>query len=265
VERRRTPRFRYSKDITPILEGWEYVPNEISVRRIRGLDGRDKIQLRIDLGLMQMELDGRPDGLRPHGKESLLDYFESVLLDHLDRFGTDKHFRLTEEDLANLQREALQYYHRYISLLHLGDYDRVVRDTERNLRLFDFVARYAPTEEDKWAFNQYRPYVLTVRARAKSLRALEQKDYDAALAAIREARSLIEAFYREMGTEEELTESSELETLREWEAQIEKERPLSLRERLTRELEEAIRREEYERAAKIRDQLRNLDRTDEVR
>ncbi|MDZ7373973.1 MAG: UvrB/UvrC motif-containing protein [candidate division KSB1 bacterium] len=264
MERRRTPRFRFSKDITPILEGWDYVPDEISVRRIRGLDGRDKIQLRIDLGLMQMELDGRPDGLRPHGKESLLDYFESVVLEQLDRFGTDENFRLSEEDLANLQREAVQYYHRYISLLHLGDYDRVIRDTERNLRLFDFVARYAPSEEDKWAFNQYRPYVLMVRARAKSLRALEQKDYAAALSAIREARGLIENFYRSAGMEDELAESSEIRTLEEWEQQIERERPLTPRERLTRELEEAIRREEYEKAAKIRDQLRNLEQRNEL-
>ncbi len=264
MERRRFPRFTLSKDITPILEGWEYVPNEISVRRIRGLDGKDKIQVRIDLGLMQMELDGRPDGLRPHGKESLLDHFESVVLSQLQKYGTDENFQLNEDDLLNLQREAIQYYHRYISLLHLGDYDRVIRDTERNLRLFDFVKRYAPTDDDKWSFDQYRPYVLMVRARAKSLRALEQKDYQAALEALQEGRSLIEDFYREYGTEEEMLESSELETIQEWEEQIEKERPLSARERLSRELEEAIRREDYEKAAEIRDQLRKLDRAREV-
>ena len=33
--------------------------------------------MRIDLGLLQMELDGRPDGQRPHGFESLLDYYEA--------------------------------------------------------------------------------------------------------------------------------------------------------------------------------------------
>lgn len=258
MERRRVPRFTLSKDITPILEGWDYVPNEISVRRIRGLDGKDKIQLRIDLGLMQMELDGRPDGSKPHGKESLLDYFESVVLDQLRRYGTDENFQLNDEDLLDLQREAIQYYHRYISLLHLGDYDRVIRDTERNLRLFDFVKRYAQTDEDKWAFDQYRPYVLMVRARAKSLRALERKDFDEALAALREGRQLIEQFYQEYGLEEEMEESSELEALRDWEEQVERERPLSAQERLTRELEEAIRREDYERAAKIRDQLRKL-------
>ncbi len=258
VERRRYPRYMISKDITPILEGWEYVPNEIVVRRIHGLDGRDKVQLRIDLGLMQMELDGRPDGQRPHGKESLLDYFEELLEEHIQRYGTDERFSLNADDLVELQREGIQYYHRYISLLHLGDYPRVIRDTERNLRLFDFVRQYAEDEDDKWAFDQYRPYVLMIRARAKGMLALERKEYTQALEAIREAIEEIEDFLREYVEEDSLEENNEIQVLREWAEQIERERPLTPRERLTRELEEAVRREEYEKAAKLRDQLRRL-------
>ncbi len=33
--------------------------------------------MRIDLGLIQLETTGRPDGERPEGHESLLEYFES--------------------------------------------------------------------------------------------------------------------------------------------------------------------------------------------
>ena len=66
-----------SKDITSILAGWDFDPDELQVRIVAGDDGRDKIQMRIDLGLLQMELTGRPDGERPHGFESLLDYHEA--------------------------------------------------------------------------------------------------------------------------------------------------------------------------------------------
>ena len=48
-----------SKDIRTILEGWGFEPNEVSVRIIQGDDDRDKIQLRVDLGVLQMEVDGR--------------------------------------------------------------------------------------------------------------------------------------------------------------------------------------------------------------
>jgi len=55
------------KDITPILNGWDHDPDELQVRIITGVDGRDKIQMRIDLGLVQMELDGHTLVAIPHG------------------------------------------------------------------------------------------------------------------------------------------------------------------------------------------------------
>ena len=67
-----------SQDISFLVQGWDYDPNEVTVRKITGLDGREKIQMRLDLGILQMETEGRPDGRRPFGRESLLEY-------HLER------------------------------------------------------------------------------------------------------------------------------------------------------------------------------------
>src|SRR3954449_3782421 len=71
-----------TKDIAPVLNGWDYEAGAINVRKITGLDGREKLQMRLDLGLLQMELTGRPDGHRPHGRESYLAYFEEQLSDY---------------------------------------------------------------------------------------------------------------------------------------------------------------------------------------
>ena len=67
-----------SQDIRAILAGWAFDPNQIQVRVIAGDDGTEKIQMRIDLGLLQMEINGRPDGQRPNGSESILDYKSST-------------------------------------------------------------------------------------------------------------------------------------------------------------------------------------------
>ena len=67
-----------SQDIRPILAGWEFEPDRVQVRIITGDDGSEKIQMRIDLGLMQMEIAGRPDGERPEGYESLLESYEAA-------------------------------------------------------------------------------------------------------------------------------------------------------------------------------------------
>ena len=54
-----------SEDIGHILKAWRYDPGEdITVRIIRGDDNRSKVQMRIEMGIMQMEIDGHPAGDR---------------------------------------------------------------------------------------------------------------------------------------------------------------------------------------------------------
>jgi hypothetical protein len=55
------------QDIDKALAGWEFKPGMVQARLVTASDGRQVIQLRIDLGVLQMELKGRPDGLRPNG------------------------------------------------------------------------------------------------------------------------------------------------------------------------------------------------------
>src|SRR5437763_16278922 len=66
-----------SLDLNTVLKDWPHEPGMIKVRKVTGLDGREKLQLRIDLGVLQMEMTGRPDGLRPHGCDSLLSYHQN--------------------------------------------------------------------------------------------------------------------------------------------------------------------------------------------
>ena len=85
-------------DISHLLEQWGYQPGQVVVRRFKGKDGREKIQLRVDLGLLQMNAEGRPDGKRPFGHESLFDYYKSRLEKHRDAHGDDDSFELKPDD-----------------------------------------------------------------------------------------------------------------------------------------------------------------------
>ena len=111
-------------------------PGQIKVRRILGSDGKEKIQLRIDLGVIQMETTGRPDARAPARLR---------IAAGLPRLASRRKKRpaeaymLTPEEVSELQQEGIQYYHRYISLFQLNDFPGVIRDTQRNLDLFDFV------------------------------------------------------------------------------------------------------------------------------
>jgi hypothetical protein len=244
-----------SKDITPILGGWDFEPEGLQFRIVAGDDGRDKIQVRVDLGLMQLELSGRPDGTRPGGAESLLDELEAKAA-HAEGAGDE--FALDPRTCQDLLREGLQYYHRYFAAYHLQRYDLVVRDTERNLRLFAFVVAHATRQRDKLQFDQYRPYVTMMRSRALGEQALATNDYATALAAIDDGVAAIRRFLREYDQADNEAGCGELASLLRWRREVESDRPMGPVERLEEQLALAVALEEYEEAARLRDQLQRL-------
>jgi len=244
-------------DISNLLENWDYQPGQIIVRKLTGRDGQQKIQLRVDLGLLQMNAVGRPDGKRPMGHPSLFEYQEGRLKKHMDEHGGDDNFRLKPDDCAKLQLEALQFHHRYICLLELQDYEAVIRDTTRNLAVFNFVARYAESEELAWALQQFRPQLLLIQVRAKAGKKLAAKRHRDAIQEIERGISEIKQFYTEVGRNE-IEPSTEAQYLQTWMSEINSARPLSKREKLELALNEAVREENYEKAAEVRDKLRNL-------
>jgi hypothetical protein len=246
-----------NKDIGPLLKNWKYLPHDINVRIILGQDGARKLQMRIDLGVLQMELDGRPDGRRPYKQDSYLTYFEKrarVSQDQPDRAP----FFLTPADCLRLQQESIQYYHRYTALMRLGDFSRVARDTQRNLRVFDFVHQYAKNRTIIRAFEQYRPYVLMMHVRAIASMALEKKHIDEAVLLIDQGIASIQQHYQRYRKSNQ-NGGAELELLQEWLEDIKARKPQSERERLQYLMDRAIQEEAYETAAKIRDRLRKME------
>lgn len=244
-----------SDDIQPILDDWSYDPEKVCVRRIKGKDGRDKIQLRIEMGILQMEISGRPDGQRPHGRESLLQYYTGEAASAKQR---GMRFSLDSEACMALQMEALQFYHRRISFLELGEYERAQTDAQRNLDLFDFVKVHAEEEEDRTAMEQYRPFVIGHRVRASVLQCLEDERFDEALSEIDTGVDEIQTFFRSFDRPDLVEESEEVSFLREWAEEIRRDRPRSMSQDLREQLREAVDIEDFERAAELRDRLRSL-------
>lgn len=244
-----------SKDITPVLNGWEYESGTINVRKIVGADGLPKLQMRLDLGLLQMELDGRPDGARPHGYDSLLDYFENQLQDHRQRNGTELGFHLTGAQCQSLRDEAAMYYHRYLSLFVLGEFPAVVRDTARNIRVIDMCGQFADDEEDRMVMEQYRPYITMMLTRAKASIALKNNRNDRALLIVRRGLRSIKKFFIRFGQEKAYRHASEVMLLKSFAREIKRKLPVDPMKELQRQLDAAVKNERYEEAARLRDEI----------
>ena len=157
-----------------------------------------------------------------------------------------------------LQMEALQYYHRRISFLELGEYERAQQDAQRNLDLFDFVKVYAEEDDDRMAMEQYRPFVIGHRVRAAVLQSLEEERFDEALSEIDVGVDEIQTFFKSHDRPDLVEDSEEIAFLREWAEEIRQDRPRSMSQDLHDQLKQAVDLEDFERAAELRDRLRSL-------
>lgn len=252
------------RDLTDLLREWPYESGQINVRLIRGDDGEAKLQMRLDLGVLQMNVSGRPDGARPEGHGSLLEYHEAMVDEAMfsDEGGDEQRsevtYHLSAEDCRQLREEAVQFYHRYVSLLVLGEFMGVVRDTSRNLRLIDFTGSFAEEEDDREALEQFRPYITMMRTRALASQLIADDEPKAAMWAIDGGLADIKRIYADAGREDDFERSAEAQMLRSMRDELSRKLPSSQRAELRQRLEDAIQNENYELAAILRDELKML-------
>ena len=265
------------RDIDDALSGWpsDPEPGAIMARELRAKDGRTVIQVRQELGVLQMEVEGRPDGARPHGYATYLDFLKSRATRHRraalrrraarpklnpeidpDDDNGPEPWVMSEEFHAEVDREFVQFYHRRMAWMALQRYDLMMADADHTLGLMDFVGRHCGEPDYVAAHERFRGLVLFQRTQAAAALALERHRPDEAVDVIREGACRID-LHRENWTEDlddELPDEALAGQLRLLEREVR--RSFEVGKTLKEQLDEAVEEEDYELAATLRDKLR---------
>ncbi len=245
-----------SEDLTDFLRGWEYDPEQ-TMRIIQAGDGRKVLQVRLPLGVEQYELDGRPDGVRPRGYETALDELEHKLEQYRYDSGSAEAFRIAHDDAVRLQNEGVLFYYRYLMLFQMSDFDRVARDTDHNLRLCRLLEQHCDNEEDRNAVLQFRPYIIRMNAMSRAMMSLNDELQQVAEHILNSAIEEIEALPELEAPAFQFERIRSLNYLRSATKQLSQVSPSPVA-KLERELKEAVAEEDYERAAELRDRIREI-------
>jgi len=231
------------------------------VRKFKGKDGIEKIQVRLDLGILQMNATGRPDGKRPFGCESFLEFYKNKLAEHIiENHGDDDAFVLKPSDCEDLCAEARLYQHRSMCFFYLSEYQNVINDIEQNLATYDLIEQYAENEEFVNLVYQQIPHLFALKIHAQSLLYLQKGKKQQSIKCIENGLNELIEFYDKTNIEGPPEQSPEINFLKNWLNELRPKPRLTKREKLEKAMQEAIAKEEYEKAAIYRDQLQQLNR-----
>lgn len=248
------------RDIDDALMGWPFDPDpgEVVAREVRARDGRSLLQVRIELGILQLEVEGRPDGGKPHGFVSYLDYLRHRAASRgLAPGGKAPSWTMTTEHAAEVDREFIQYYHRRVAWLALQRYERALRDSDHTLALMDFINRHSTDEEYTQKHDRFRGLVMFHRTQALAAMSIERRKPDEAIDAVREGLDRLlshQIAWAEQHDGEEVINQPLIDQLRDIESEIRKN--YAVEKTLKEQLDEAVAHEDYERAARLRDMIR---------
>lgn len=233
-------------DLSQTLQDWPWRPGRLDVRRFQAADGRFLLQVRVELGVLQMEADGRPDGLAFRGAAGALEHFR----------GRDG--RLEPDDVAALATEIGHRRQRALACATLEDWVRVRRDALDNLESLDLIAARATQPADRVRFESWRPHETSMRARAEAAIALSAGRRDLAHAALESGLRAVREACRQLGMPERAESGPEVALLRMLLDALTLKLPGSQRVELEARLQQAVLAENYELAAILRDELRQM-------
>jgi hypothetical protein len=234
-------------DIDFVLRQWPFKPGVIAARLIHAGDGRELLQMRVEMGVLQMETTGRPDGEHPGGVDSCLDWLRELARVQ------GKTFALNEEQCMEIDREFAQFYHRRICYLALRQFARAIADANYTLQLMDFVAAHSPNEQWTLSHEQFRPLILFHRIQAAAMLALEQHGAEVAIETINRGLKEMREVFARFGAEEQFDGDELVGQLAVMKESLREEYRVG--KTLAEQLADAVASEEYERAARLRDEI----------
>ena len=116
------------QDIDQILRDWPYEPGEVSARLVRAGDGCEVLQMRVEMGILQLKSTPAPMAKRPAAATRT-----SITCSSLASCTRAICPPLPLREFASADREFLQNCHRRICWLALREFGRATRDADHSL------------------------------------------------------------------------------------------------------------------------------------
>lgn len=246
------------QDLNVLIGDWDYDPDRVSVRRIVGVDGELKLQMRIDLGVLQVQYRGRPDGQPVEGKDSHLEAHRDRLSRYVRRCGASLGFTISTHQCELLREEMMQFYQRIVCLFVLDAYDEAIADLDHCRAIIELCVRFGEDKDIVNGICSMTPHLVLMQTKAITAKLLATGDVKAAFDQTLKSVCDLLNHYCANGTIEDYHASPQVDALERMRLNLATKLSADDRTILRRSLRLAIKEERFEEAAQIRDELRKL-------
>lgn len=247
-----------SNDLSAILSGWVGKDDRQSARVIHTYDGRTALQYFEANAVLQMEIDGRPDGVRPGGLASMLEMLNARLV--------EPGAKIQPQDWMELDREFVQHQQRRQAALvaaaslyldnrpteAVGLYALAVRDLKHCIDIIDLTIAHHPTGAMVSARPEVKPVLIGQRYLALAQFELVNGNIEAAVELLRDGELQLQQCIESKQPHDEASTAC-LRELTIMESAI-RDR-YKVKKTLREQLDDALAGENYELAASLRDRL----------
>lgn len=250
-------------DLAPLLKDWKPATSEVCARLFGDRDGVEQIQMRVDMGVLQMFPDGRPDGQGYLGHDSALDYLQSQIRADQQTF---------EAEWDELEREYQQYNYRRLAYQSLAEESladdnleegavllaRAVADIEHCLEALEMMNEWL--EDGAGGHAASIPALTFHQARLQARQFAIEGRADEAIESARDGAQRLRDLLEAGGLDEPQCDADAgVRYLEQVVARLRDQ--FSIRRTLRERLADAVESEDFGLAARLRDELERRDRT----
>ncbi len=252
-------------DLAVITNDWSYDADDEhnNIRKITGIDGAVKLQIRLQNGIVQWEAEGRPDGDSPHGCDTVLEYCEELVANRHKLEEEPGEFTLPEHLVDELGDELQSYDRRRQIFMLIRDYRHARRDAIHGLSIIEMVGEYGDDPSAKLRYERQRPSLIADRARSQALLDIQEGEFKRALLALTGGIRQIERNFQRLGIGSEVRHCEDRKSLIDFRRSLREHChvPMTdgeLLQSLRSEQKIAIQCEDYEMAGRLRDKITRL-------
>lgn len=129
-----------NREAEPTLYYWLQSAQSMRVRRIRVMEGRERLQINLENAVFfRLLRSGRPDGMSARGCMTYLHFYRE---EARKLRGQGKVKGLSAAEQRNLEEELLSYFPRALAFLKLGEYKACAQDLHHCMELARFTFRH---------------------------------------------------------------------------------------------------------------------------